>query len=100
MCSLYKGIKKGREKCVSFSIYKEYNKTMGKGGKSCGKVCSSLYIEYIIKRTCGKGKKVAGKGKCGKEYSSFLYIDIVYNRDKEKKRKVEKGGAKVCSLYI
>ena len=47
----------------------------GKRVKSCGKVYSSLYIEYIIKRTCGKGKKVAGKGKCGKE--CFPYIDIV-----------------------
>ena len=48
MCSLYKRGEKGRAKCISFSIYKEYNKSMGKGGESCGKV-SSLYIEYIIK---------------------------------------------------
>ena len=50
----------------------------GKSGKSCGKVYSSLYIEYIIKEYKDKqrcGKKVAGKGKCGKE--CFPYIDIV-----------------------
>ena len=52
---------------------------MGKGvksGKSCGKVCSSLYIEYIIKEYKGKqrkGKKVAGKVRCGKECSLFVY---------------------------
>ena len=56
----------------------------------------SLYIEYIIKSKQRKGKKVAGKVRRGKECSPFLYIDIVYNRDKEKKR----GGTKVCSLYI
>ena len=32
----------------------------GKSGKSCGKVYSSLYIEYIIKEY--KGKKGGGKG--------------------------------------
>ena len=51
---------------------------MGKVVKSCGKVCPSLYIEYIIKSirvNKGKGKKVAGKDKCGKE--CFPYIDIV-----------------------
>ena len=30
---------------------------MGKGRKVAGKYIPSLYIEYIIKRTCGKGKK-------------------------------------------
>ena len=46
---------------------------MEKGGKrvkSCGKVYPSLYIEYIIKRTCEKGKKVAGqKVSAGKSVS-------------------------------
>ena len=40
---------------------------MGKGVKSCGKVCSSIYRVYIIeihkgKQRCGaKGKECAGK---------------------------------------
>ena len=63
MCSLYKRGKKGAGKVYPSSIYKEYNKTKGKGVKSCGKVCSSLYIEYIIKGTCGKVRKVRDKGK-------------------------------------
>ena len=55
------------------SIYRVYNK------------------EYKGKQR--KGKKGAGKGKCGKE--CFL-IQIQYNREK---KKVEKGGTKICSLY-
>ena len=50
---------------------------MGKGVKSCGKVYSSLYIEYIIykgKQRCGK--KVAGKVSAGKGVSSFVYSII------------------------
>ena len=50
---------------------------MGKGGKrvkSCGKVYSSLYIEYIIKEYIrvnkGKVKNVRGE-------NVSLYIDIV-----------------------
>ena len=45
---------------------------MGKGVKSCGKVYSSLYIEYIIKEYKGKqrkGKKAAGKVSAGKSVS-------------------------------
>ena len=44
------------------SIYKrEYNKGVRKGaGKVAGKYSLYLYIEYIIKGTCGKGKKGAG----------------------------------------
>ena len=45
---------------IFLSIYRVYNKRVYKGNKR-------------------KGKKVAVKGKCGKECSSFLYIDIVYN---------------------
>ena len=54
-------------------IYKEYNKSIRKGGKrvkSCGKVYSSLYIEYIIKSKQRKGKKGAGqKVSAGKSVS-------------------------------
>ena len=56
MCSLYKGVKRGGESVPS-SIYKEYNKTMGKGVKSCGKVCSSIYRVY--NKRVYKGKKGA-----------------------------------------
>ena len=42
MCSLYKGVKKGG-KSVYHSIYKEYNKSMGKVVKVAGK-CIPLYI--------------------------------------------------------
>lgn len=48
MYSLYIRGKRGRESIPS-SIYKEYNKSKGMGGKrvkSCGKVYSSLYREY------------------------------------------------------
>ena len=63
MCSLYKGVKKAGKVCIILYIYKEYNKSMGKGGKrvkSCGKVYSSLYIEYIIKEYI-RVRKVRGK---------------------------------------
>ena len=52
----------------------------GKSGKSCGKVYSSIYIEYIIKEYIRVNKervrKVRDKEMCGKE--CFPYIDIVY----------------------
>lgn len=44
---------------IPSSIYKEYNKTMGKGVREWRESVFSVYIEYIIKRTCGKGKKGA-----------------------------------------
>ena len=57
------------------SIIKVWERA-GKVVKSCRKVYSfSIYRVYIIKEYKGKGKKVAGKGKCGKE--CFPYIDIV-----------------------
>ena len=63
----------GRDK-VFHLLYKEYNKTMGKGVKSCGKVCFFLYIEYIIKEYIRNVRKESGgKGKCGKEYSISVY---------------------------
>lgn len=56
-----KRVKRGGES-IPFSIYKEYNKSKEKGRKrvkSCGKVYSSLYIEYIIE--IYKGKQGAGQ---------------------------------------
>lgn len=48
---------------------------MGKGGKSGGKVCSSVYRVY--NKRVYKGKKVAGKVRWRERVFSLLYIDIV-----------------------
>ena len=60
-------------------LYKEYNKTMGKGKKMAGECILYIYRVYIIKEYKDKqrcGKKVAGKVSAGKSVL-FLYIDIV-----------------------
>ena len=68
---------------------------MAEKGKSCGKVCSSLYIEHIIKSKQRKGKKVAGKGKCGKE--CFFISVYRYSIIEIRKRK---GRGKEVYVYL
>ena len=67
--------------------------------KVAGK-CIPLYIEYIIKEYKGK-QRCGAKGKCGKECSSFQYIDIVYNSIIEiRKRKRWGKGMFIIYRYI
>lgn len=71
---------------------------MGKRVKSCGKVFSSLYIEYIIKEYKGKQRK--GKKGGGKECSTFVYRYSIQIKKKKGKRKGGDKGMFIIYRYI
>ena len=68
---------------------------MGKGVKSCGKVCSSLYIEYIIKEY--KGKQRCGAK--GKECAGRVFLFSVYRYSIIEIREI-KGAGQRYVYYI